>query len=181
MDCDQLPLAKKQPTKNQPISCVISPYLFVSSTNCWVLQIRTSCQPLVVGFYGLLGWPLYFVVIQIIYILQGRTVLGSRKFQHLYTHVLRSERANIVSITSYQMTKGPELHNAQQSLTDLIQNSTKVKTDMHANKTSHTVVPQTKPSHDLYYRYVPHIKGQGERVGCCRPRSPSLRWHWRPA
>ena len=49
------------------------------------------------------------------------------------------------------MTKGPELHNAQQSLADLIQSSTKVNIDLHANKTSHTVIPQTKPSHDLYY------------------------------
>ena len=49
------------------------------------------------------------------------------------------------------MTKGPELHNAQKSLTDLIQSSIKVNTDMHANKTSHTVIPQTKPSHDLHY------------------------------
>jgi hypothetical protein len=35
------------------------------------------------------------------------------------------------------MTKGPKLHNAQQSLTDLIQSSTKVNIDMYANKTSH--------------------------------------------
>ena len=77
-----------------------------------------------------------------------------RKFQHLYTHVLRSERANTVSIlqirkrirkksagksnqqgleTSYQMSKGPKLHHAQQSLTKLRQSSTKVNTDMHVN------------------------------------------------
>ena len=76
------------------------------------------------------------------------------KFQHVYTHGLRSERANNVSIlqirkrtrkkstgksnqqgleTSYQMSKGPELHHAQQSLTKLIQSSTKVNIDMHAN------------------------------------------------
>ena len=111
----------------------------------------------------------------------GRTILWSRKFQHLYNHVLRSERVNTVSITSYQMTKGPELHNAQQSLTDLIQSSTKVNIDMHANKTSHTIVPQTKPSHDLYYWYVPQIKGRGGRAGCCHPHSPSLRRRWRSA
>jgi hypothetical protein len=32
--------------------------------------------------------------------------------------------------TSYQLTKGPNLHHAQQSLTHLIQSSTKVNTDM---------------------------------------------------
>jgi hypothetical protein len=31
--------------------------------------------------------------------------------------------------------KGPKLHHAQQSLTNLIQSSTKVNIDMHANKT----------------------------------------------
>ena len=35
--------------------------------------------------------------------------------------------------TSYQITKQIEQHHAQESLTDLIQSSTKVNTDMHAN------------------------------------------------
>ena len=60
--------------------------------------------------------------------------------------------------TSYKMTKGPELHHAQQSLTHLTQSVAKVHTDMHANKSSHIRkgVPQIKPSHDYYYYwYVP--------------------------
>ena len=52
--------------------------------------------------------------------------------------------------TSYKMTKRPELHHAQQSLTHLIQSAAKVHTDMHANKSSHIRkgIPQIKPSHD---------------------------------
>jgi hypothetical protein len=61
-----------------------------------VLLVHTYLYPeLIVGFYGLVGWPLIVAIIvfrcsstrsdQIIYISYGRTVLGSRKFLHLYT------------------------------------------------------------------------------------------------
>jgi len=43
--------------------------------------------------------------------------------------------------TGYQMTKGPDLHHAQQSLTHLIQNSTKVNTIRYIRKNAREDLP----------------------------------------
>ena len=80
--------------------------------------------------------------------------------------------------TSYKMTKGPELHHAQQSLTHLIQSSTKVNTNtqirvhIFARMSHRSNLFMTTNTTDTSHR-----QGRGWHVGSA-PCPPSLRWCW---